>query len=899
MINKSYLNLNKYLPPTQSQIKHQQASQTGKTFIQTQQTGKESDPFVKTHLPCPCGSSHDAFSLREDGSGMCFGKCGGKNFSSKEFNIEDTPSELPEFSSVAGQTLEDKYHEHRGLSQTTMKFYGIKTRFVDNNPIEVSFPYEHFNKIRGYSEKLFRAVGTNTKDPGLFGMDKFDPGSKDSITITAGEYDAASIFQVTHGKTAAVSLPSGNKSQALKVLVKHRDYVNSFKKIYLALDNDIPDQETTKAISALFDFNKVYLVKFNKYKDANDYLQHNEGYDLFSVWDGARRYTPDNIISSFTDIKSALDDDSDELLGTYPFSTLNENTYGIHAGELILLFAVPDKQGASASGVGKQLPITTRVPTPNGWTTMGELKIGDEIFGPDGTLTKVSFVTPIQYNVPCYRIFFNDGTSQIAGGPHKWSVSAWSRNWKTMTTEEMYKQGVITIDKRGNKKAKFGVPIAKAVQLPNQELPIDPYILGYWLGDGHSYSRNVYVGDEDIDCVNFEIERKKKENCWNLWIKGLDYKTLNKNHLIQNKHIPSQYLRASEYQRRELLRGLMDSDGSSCANAGVEFYTSNTKILEGVLELIQSLGYAPRVRQKWLQGKIRYTIWFLVEKGEDVYKYQRKIDKVVPLKTLSRLNKKMIRDIQPVKSVPSVCIEVDHKDHLYLIENFLVTHNTEVFRALEHHLLKTTKHNIGIIHLEEGRKTTIQAIAGYELDIAATLPDCGLSKSDIFEGYQKALNNDDSRVHIYSSFDLQDENTFIDNLRFLGAGAKCRIIFLDHITWLATGLDTDDTTKKLDRLSQKLKLLAKELNIAIIMISHTNDDGRTRGSRNIENVTNTHIRIKRDKDSPDQTTKNTMHFELPKVRLGGQTGPAGYAIMDPISRKLLEPKLTDEYRIPL
>lgn len=508
---------------------------------------------------------------------MCFGQCGGKNFSSKEFNIEDTPSKLPEFSSVAGQTLEDKYHEHRSLSQTTMKFYGIKTRFVDNNPIEVSFPYEHFNKIRGYSEKLFRAVGTNTKDPGLFGMDKFDPGSKDSITITAGEYDAASIFQVTHGKTAAVSLPSGNKSQALKVLVKYRDYVNSFKKIYLALDNDIPDQETTKAISALFDFNKVYLVKFNKYKDANDYLQHNEGYDLFSVWDGARRYTPDNIISSFTDIKSALDDDSDELLGTYPFSTLNENTYGIHAGELILLFAVPDKQGASASGVGK----------------------------------------------------------------------------------------------------------------------------------------------------------------------------------------------------------------------------------------------------------------------------------------------------------------------------------TEVFRALEHHLLKTTKHNIGIIHLEEGRKTTIQAIAGYELDIAATLPDCGLSKSDIFEGYQKALNNDDSRVHIYSSFDLQDENTFIDNLRFLGAGAKCRIIFLDHITWLATGLDTDDTTKKLDRLSQKLKLLAKELNIAIIMISHTNDDGRTRGSRNIENVTNTHIRIKRDKDSPDQTTKNTMHFELPKVRLGGQTGPAGYAIMDPISRKLLEPKLTDEYRIPL
>lgn len=548
----------------------------------------ESQPFVSNHLPCPCGVSSDAFSLRADGSGLCFsGHCGGKNFSAFDLNktnkgvevIEDTENIIEETQSKPqqpNQSFETKFYGHRGLSEATCRFYDIKTKFIDSEPFEVLFKYPEFTKIRQWSDKKFRSVG-NAKDPDLFGMDKFDPGSKDSITITAGEYDAPSLFQATSGKSACVSLPSGAKSQALKVLTKHRDYVNSFKKIYLALDNDIPDQETTKAISSLFDFTKVYIVKFNRHKDANDYLQHDEGYDLFRVWDGARRYSPDNIISQFSDIREALNDESEELLGTYPFETINNMTYGIHAGEVILVYAVGYDQNQDSSGVGK----------------------------------------------------------------------------------------------------------------------------------------------------------------------------------------------------------------------------------------------------------------------------------------------------------------------------------TEFFRACEHHLLKTTKHNIGIVHLEEGRKTTIKAIAGYELNLPAVLPDSGLSNEDVFEGYQKALGYDDSRAHIFSSFDTQDENTFIDNIRFLGAGANCRIVFIDHMQWLATGLETSDTTAKLDRYMQRLELLARELNIAIVLISHVNDLGQTRGSRTISFVSKTHIKIKRNKLAVDPVTRNTVFFELPKVRLGGQTGPAGCAIMDPVTRKLSEPKLTDEYRIPL
>src|SRR5690606_11056887 len=97
-----------------------------------------------------------------------------------------------------------------------------------------------------------------------------------------------------------------------------------------------------------------------------------------------------------------------------------------------------------------------------------------------------------------------------------------------------------------------------------------------------------------------------------------------------------------------------------------------------------------------------------------------------------------------------------------------------------------------------------------------------------------------------SSFELEDETVFLDNIRFLATVANCDFIFLDHITWLATGLDQEDERRKLDRISQKLKLLAKELRICIVMVTHTNDDGRTRGSRNIETVTNTMIHLTRD-----------------------------------------------------
>jgi twinkle protein len=531
--------------------------------------------WQKTAIACPCGISSDAFSIDVKGYGYCFsGNCKKNNWSPRELGVTQTIGDRESTSSMFQEEQKEvvvsydgqgtvEYRRHRGLSDHTIRMYDIKTKIVDGVEVEVGFKYPwDETKIRSLDKKSFITKGKS--QPGLFGRDKFDAGSRDSITITEGEFDAPSIYEATRGRTAAVSVHSA--SQAKRDCIADRDYINSFPKIIICFDNDEAGQKAAREVSSLFDFNKVYHVKLGKYKDASDYFQHGEVDNLEAAWKAAKRYSPDNIISSFEDIREALKKSQEDQIGTYPFRSLQAMTYGMHKGEIV-----------------------------------------------------------------------------------------------------------------------------------------------------------VFKGFEKI-------------------------------------------------------------------------------------------------------GK------------------------------------------------------------------------TEIFRAIEHHLLKTTKANLGIIHLEEDNATTIKGIAGYELSRPAILPDSGLSEEDVFEAYRKAVGNNDSRVHLYQSFETEDEELFLDGIRFLAAGAGCQFIFFDHISWLATGNagDDQDERKKLDRISQKLKLLAKELGICILMISHVNDEGKTRGSRNITKVANTIIHMDRDKLHPDEHVRCTTKLTLEGVRLGGSTGPAGLLYMDPMTRCLRDYEPMDD-----
>lgn len=204
---------------------------------------------------------------------------------------------------------------------------------------------------------------------------------------------------------------------------------------------------------------------------------------------------------------------------------------------------------------------------------------------------------------------------------------------------------------------------------------------------------------------------------------------------------------------------------------------------------------------------------------------------------------------------------------------------TELMHAIEFKLLKETKDAIGAIFLEEPKKRHLQALGGLEIGRPAHLPDSGCSEDQIIHALEKVLAEDD-RLHIYSHFGSDDPAILLDTIRFLVTARNCKYILLDHITMAVSGLSGEDERRALDYLSTRLEMMVKELDFALIIVSHVNDEGLTRGSRYISKVADIRIDAKRNLLSADPVDRNTTHLSVSKNRFCGRTGPAGKVLFD-------------------
>ncbi len=212
---------------------------------------------------------------------------------------------------------------------------------------------------------------------------------------------------------------------------------------------------------------------------------------------------------------------------------------------------------------------------------------------------------------------------------------------------------------------------------------------------------------------------------------------------------------------------------------------------------------------------------------------------------------------------------------------------TEVMHAIEHQLLTETTDCIGAIFLEEPKRRHLQAIAGIHLQRPVHLPDSNVSDRETFSAVQTVVGTDD-RLHIYSHFGSDDPEVIIDTIRFLVSSRNCRYILLDHITMVVSGLGGDNERRALDYLSTRLEMLVKELDFALLLVSHVNDDGLTRGSRNISKVADIRIDLSRDIKSIDPIIRRTINVMVSKNRFCGRTGPAGQLLFDPVTYTLHE-----------
>ena len=287
---------------------------------------------IESHLPCPSCESSDARTVYEDDEGQQFWKCYSCGevkqmtdnvVATKPFRASTGASQ----GSVAG-ILE------RSITKAVCTHYGVLT-----SPLGYVFPYTGGHKTRIKDKKEFFQSG---KLSGLFGQDRFPSGGK-YVTITEGEFDALSVFQMFSNKYPAVSIRNGAEA-ALKDCRESYDWLDSFENIVICFDNDKPGQEAAKKVADLFGA-KASIVKLQQYKDANEYLMHNDSKTFVDLWWRAEKYIPDGIVAG-TDMWNRMQDrKAKESFCAYPFTGVQKLSYGLRHGEILTVVA--------GSGVGK------------------------------------------------------------------------------------------------------------------------------------------------------------------------------------------------------------------------------------------------------------------------------------------------------------------------------------------------------------------------------------------------------------------------------------------------------------------------------------------------------------------------------------------------------------------
>jgi deoxycytidine triphosphate deaminase len=350
---------------------------------------------------------------------------------------------------------------------------------------------------------------------------------------------------------------------------------------------------------------------------------------------------------------------------------------------------------------GKALALDTEVPTPDGWTTMGEIKAGDWVFDPTGAPVQVLGVTGEIQRRPCREVVFSDGTRVVADLFHEWEVrSKYDRArrspYRVISTGEI--AASLTVGREYN----WHVAQTGAAQYPERELAIDPYVLGAWLGDGTSANANITTADSEILAelvVAGNAVRPTTSPLKYLVGPGTEphvrdsqtgrytandslQSTLRSLGLLGNKHVPRDYLEASVDQRRALLHGLMDTDGYVDKWGRCELTTVNAHLADAYRELVASLGFRPVIATKraMLDGRDcgpKYDVTFTPD--EPVFRLPRKLARQ---KVTGRFKKgRSIVAVNEVETVPVRCIQVRNRRGAYLItRSFIPTHNSSLGR---------------------------------------------------------------------------------------------------------------------------------------------------------------------------------------------------------------------------
>lgn len=323
---------------------------------------------------------------------------------------------------------------------------------------------------------------------------------------------------------------------------------------------------------------------------------------------------------------------------------------------------------------GKACAVGTPVPTPLGFRPIETLRPGDFVFGRDGKPTQVVAVSPVWKDRELFEVTSDDGASVTVDAEHEWTVRLCRKRPVHKAKSTKY------LASRSSSRAP-ALQTYEHAQYREAELPIPPYTLGVWLGDGCSHHATITQGAQDFAEIRAAVESEgvrtsDRATAGTFGLLGV-LEPLRAMRLLGDKRIPQSYLTAAPWQRVALLQGLIDTDGHVAPDGQVEFCSTSQALALGTLELVRSLG----VKASLIHGRAtldgrdcgpKYRVMFYMEGAA------RLARKAARCRDNARTPHRFLT-FRPAGRGDTVCIQVAAADHQYLVgHGYLLTHNSEL-----------------------------------------------------------------------------------------------------------------------------------------------------------------------------------------------------------------------------
>ncbi|MEU4566143.1 replicative DNA helicase [Micromonospora sp. NPDC023956] len=511
------------------------------------------------------------------------------------------------------------------------------------------------------------------------------------------------------------------------------------------------------------------------------------------------------------------------------FSDLDRLLNGLHPGQLIIVAGRP--------GLGKALALDTPLPTPQGWTTMGEVEVGDQLLGADGTPTTVTAAFDIRHDRPCHEVEFSDGSTIVADAEHLWKTD----HAGVVTTAQI----AATLRTGAENRLNHAVENARPLALPHRDdLLVPPYTLGAWLGGGTSAAAAFTTADPEVvayvEADGFVVRPLAATMRYSIGLlppapladreHGSFTGRLRTVGVLDDRHIPVAYLRASEQQRRQLLAGLLDTDGTVTPTGSVQFHATSRQLAEDACELVVSLGYRCSTTTSEVTGRhpdpsVAHVVEFTTD--DDVFRVERKRIAHKERRTVAAgpagTGSRYIVDVRPVPSVPVRCVSVDNDDHLYLAGRSMIpTHNSTASMDFARNAAIRANQAAAIFSLEMSKVEIVMRLLSAEARVPLHVLRSGQLSDDDWTKLARCMGEISEAPLFVDDTPSMNLMEIRSKARRLKQRHDLKMIVVDYLQLMTSPKRTESRQQEVADLSRGLKLLAKEVECPVIAVSQLN-----------------------------------------------------------------------------